>query len=97
MPASTLHVLRYAYVEGLAERRAPHREAFRDLLDAAAGRGEVVLAGGTGDPVDGGLLVFTTREAAEAFRDADPYAAAGLATAVEVVPWTVVVGSALER
>lgn len=92
----TLHVLRYAYGEGMAERRTPHRDAFRDLLRAAAERGEVVLAGATGDPVDGGLLVFTTREAAEVFRDADPYGAAGLVTAAEVLPWTVVEGSALE-
>lgn len=86
-----LTVLRYAYVPDILERRGPHREEHLALLRAAADRGEARLGGAVGDPPHGGLIVFTTPEAAAAFVAADPYVANGLVTSHEVEPWTVVV------
>lgn len=88
-----LYVLRYDYVEGILERRAPHREAHlahaREWKDA----GRIVMAGAVGDPPTGALLVFRVDDKADvdAFADADPYVAAGLVTARRVEPWAVVV------
>ncbi len=87
----TLTVLLYDYVPDMAERRTPHREEHLDLLGALRDAGDVRLGGALGDPPSGGLIVFTSSDAAEAFVEADPYVAAGLVTAHRILPWTVVV------
>jgi uncharacterized protein len=89
----TLHVLHYDYVEGILEKRAPHREGHLGLLRELHAEGEVVLAGAVGDPPTGGLLVFRSAAGAEAFAARDPYVEAGLVLAHRVEPWTVVVGA----
>jgi uncharacterized protein len=50
------------------------------------------MAGATGDPPDGALIVFgdVGEDAVRAWADDDPYVTAGLVTAVRVTPWTVV-------
>ena len=61
-------------------------------LDAQA-RGELIQGGALGDPVDRAMLVFSSREAAEAFARQDPYVTNGLVTTWDVQPWAVVVGA----
>jgi uncharacterized protein YciI len=92
----THHVLIYSYVPDILERRAPHREAHLAKIAAAKDDGRIVMAGPIGDPPNGGLLVFTARDAAaardaaEEFARADPYVEAGLVTEWRVEPWTLV-------
>lgn len=87
-------LLGYDLAPDYLDRRAQFRDAHLALAWAAADRGELLLGGATGDPVDGALLLFTgdTPAAAEAFARADPYVANGLVTDWRVRPWITVVG-----
>lgn len=87
-----LWVLKYQYVADILERRVPLREEHLALLRTAHEAGDVIRAGGTGDPVTGALFVFRTREAAEKYVDADPYGEAGLVVRHRIEPWTLVIG-----
>jgi uncharacterized protein len=75
-------------------RRAQYRATHLALAWQAAERGELVLAGAVGDPVEGAILLFSTDSAAvpEAFARADPYVLNGLVTQWRVAPWNTVVG-----
>jgi hypothetical protein len=77
------------------ERRGEFRGEHLRLAWAAAERGELVLGGAVGDPVDTALLLFQgdTPEAAERFARADPYVKNGLIWNWRVRPWTTVVGA----
>jgi uncharacterized protein len=88
-------LLSYELAPDHLERRTPYREDHARFVLAAAKRGELLLAGTTGDPVDGALLLFTGAgpEVATAFAEADPYVHEGLITAWRVIPWTIVVGA----
>jgi uncharacterized protein len=90
-------LLFYDYVENIVERRAPYRSAHLELAGEWVGRGELLLGGALGEPVDGAILVFKVEDRAqvEAFVRKDPYVASGLVTAWRIRPWTVVVGAAL--
>ena len=93
-------VLTYEYVEGILERRKPHREAhLARVSEFAAGRG-LVVAGATGDPPSGALFVFeddaNPAAVAEAFMAGDPYVEAELVTVSRIEPWTVVANSWIE-
>ena len=92
MPMTPTFVLTYSYVDGMAERRAPHRDAHLAHIRAWLDDGRLALAGGTGDPPTGGLLVFEVSSAAEVreFADADPYGEAGLITETRIEPWALV-------
>ena len=87
-------LLMYDYVEDILERRAPHRESHLGLAAAAHARGELLLAGAVGDPVDGAVFVFVgvDQGAAEQFVEADPYVENDLVTSWRIRPWNVVVG-----
>ncbi len=87
----TLHALIYEYPADILERRAPYRDAHLGLLRELHDTGRLVMAGATGDPPTGALLVFRTAEDAGRFAADDPYGAAGLVVSHRVVPWTVVV------
>lgn len=87
-----MYLLFYDYVEGMAEKRAPVRGEHLELANTAVGRGELVYGGAFTDPLDGGLLLFRTREAAESFAGSDPYVRTGLVTNWRVREWNVVVG-----
>lgn len=86
----TLQILRYEYVPDIVERRAEHRAAHLELIEAFHADGRLVMAGGAGDPVSYGLLIFRDADVAKAFADEDPYVAAGLVTSWTVDPWNVV-------
>ena len=86
-----LHVLVYQYPPDILERRAPHRDAHLAMLRTLADDGALVMAGATGDPPTGALLVFRSAADAERFAAEDPYGAAGLVVSRRIEPWTVVV------
>ncbi|HEU4702477.1 MAG TPA: YciI family protein [Conexibacter sp.] len=85
-----LHLLVYEYVEDMAERRAPHRDAHLELIRTYQDDDRLVIAGAIGVPVHGGLLAFREAADADAFAAEDPYKAAGLVTSSRVEPWAVV-------
>ncbi|HKS91132.1 MAG TPA: YciI family protein [Tepidiformaceae bacterium] len=86
------YILFYDYVADVAERRGPHRAAHLSLLNALHADGKLAMAGAYTDPLDGAALVFTAREAAEAFVQEDPYIVNGLVNAHRIREWNVVVG-----
>lgn len=88
------YLLSYDVVPDYLTRRGAHRAEHLSLARAAHARGELVLGGATGDPVDGALLLFKGEgpDVAERFAAADPYVTNGLVTRWRVRPWTTVVG-----
>jgi len=85
----------YYVVDGFVSRRTAFREEHLRLVGKANRRGELLLAGALGDPVDRALLVFRTqdRSIAEDFARNDPYVINGLVTRWEVLPWAVAIGN----
>ncbi len=87
-------LLTYDYVDDIATRRTPFREAHLGLVRELHDRGALLMAGAVGDPIEGALLVFTATDQAvvEEFVAQDPYVREGLVTGWQVRPWNVVVG-----
>lgn len=87
-------LLTYTLAPDYLDRRAGYRERHLARAWAAADRGELLLGGAAGEPVESALLLFTgdTPAAAEAFAQADPYVTRGLVIAWRVIPWVTVVG-----
>jgi uncharacterized protein len=85
-------MLLYEYVEDMAEKRGPHREAHLARIKAEQEAGHVTLAGALGDPPHSGAIVFegVERSHVEAFVDGDPYVKAGLVTGHRIEPWRLV-------
>jgi uncharacterized protein YciI len=92
------YLLFYEVVDDYVERRAQFRAAHIKLAREAAARGDLILAGGLANPVDGSVLLFKADSpaVAEAFAKADPYVTNGLVTKWRVREWTTVVGSLAE-
>jgi uncharacterized protein YciI len=90
--APTHHLLLYEYVEDMAERRRPYREAHLARIKAEQEAGHVTLAGALGDPPHAGAIVFrdVDRSHIEAFTRDDPYVAAGLVISQRIEPWRLV-------
>jgi uncharacterized protein YciI len=86
-------LLLYDLAPDYLERRPAFRDAHLALAWAASGRGELLLGGAVGDPVDSALLLFTDADAARSFAEADPYVAQGLVARWRVAPWRTVVGA----
>jgi uncharacterized protein YciI len=93
MSETAVHrILFYDYVEGMAERRGPYREAHLQRIATEREAGRVVMAGALGDPPHGAAIVFRGVDPAhiEQFATADPYVQAGLVTARRIERWNVV-------
>jgi len=90
--AEAHQLLLYEYVEDMAERRGPFREAHLERIRAERDAGKVVMAGALGDPPSGGAIVFkgVQREEVEKFVHGDPYFEAGLVTSFRIEPWKLV-------
>lgn len=88
------YLLIYDAAPDYVERRTEFRNAHLSLAWEAYDRGELVLAGALGNPVDGAALLFTgsSSEAASSFAKVDPYVVNGLVTTWSVREWTTVVG-----
>lgn len=86
------HLLIYEYVEGMAQRRVPYREAHLAQVREQRRAGHLTLAGALGDPPTGGAFVFedVERGLIEAFVAADPYVAAGLVPSYRIEVWNLV-------
>jgi len=92
------YALLYEAGEDFVERRTPFREEHLNMAKTAHQRGELMLAGALGDPVNRALLVFQgeSPDAARNFAQNDPYVRNGLVKRWEVSPWNVVVGGDAE-
>ncbi len=86
------YLLVYTYVEDMADRRGPYREAHLAAIRAERDAGHITLAGALGTPPTGGAVVWqgVTREDIEAFTAADPYVVNGLVTAQRIERWNLV-------
>jgi len=67
-----------------------HFPAHRARLDDFHARGLLIAAGPMGNPPDGALGIFTTREAAEEFIAGDPFVINGLVKSWRLVEWKAV-------
>jgi uncharacterized protein YciI len=86
------HILFYDYVNDMAERRGPHREAHLARIHSERDAGRIVMAGALGNPPSSAAIVFvdTPREEIEEFARTDPYVEAGLVPGWRVEPWNLV-------
>jgi len=64
-----------------------HYPAHRARLDEFHARGVLLMAGPLGNPPNGAMAVFTTREAAEDFIKGDPFVLNGLVSKWRLVEW----------
>lgn len=85
-------LLRYTLAHDYLVRRAALRDAHLAMAWAASDKGDLILGGAIGDPVEGALLLFTDADAARAFAVADPYVTNGLVVRWDIVPWATVAG-----
>lgn len=87
-----LTTLIYDYVEGMLERRAPHREEHLAHVSRWSADGRLAIAGALGDPPTGALFVFEIEDPGEVeeFVQADPYVQAELVTGHLIAPWNLV-------
>jgi uncharacterized protein YciI len=86
------HILFYDYVENMAERREPYRDAHLKRITAEREAGRITMAGALGDPPHGAAIVFrdVPPEEIESFAAVDPYVEAGLVTARRIERWNLV-------
>jgi uncharacterized protein YciI len=89
MAADDHHLLLYDYVQDMAERREPYREAHLMRIRAGQDEGRIVMAGALGDPPHGAAIVFkgATRNEIEQFVSDDPYVEAELVTKWYIERW----------
>ena len=89
------YLLFYEVSDDYLERRGEFRGVHLALAWEAHERGELILGGALGDPVDTSLLLFQGQSAAvaERFAEADPYVKNGLVKRWRVRPWTTVIGA----
>jgi len=86
------YLLLYTYVEDMADRRGPYRDAHLERIRAERDAGRIMLAGALGAPPTGGAIVWrgVTPEDIERFTAEDPYVVNGLVTAQRVERWNLV-------
>lgn len=89
---SSAFLLTYGYVEGILEKRAPHRSGHIALLTELQNKGQLKAAGAF-NPATGAAFIFTApRDVVQTFVDSDPYVKAGLVTSHQIQEWTIAVG-----
>jgi uncharacterized protein YciI len=88
------YLLIYDLADDYLARRGDFRGLHLNLAWAAHQRGELLLGGALGEPVDRALLMFKgeSPKAAEDFAKGDPYVTNGLIKSWSVRPWLTVVG-----
>jgi uncharacterized protein YciI len=92
MAADDHYLLLYDYVQDMADRRGPYRDAHLGRIRASQDEGRIVMAGALGDPVHGAAIVFkgATRAEIEQFIEDDPYVEADLVTKWYIERWKLV-------
>ena len=68
-------------------RTKEHFPAHRARLDEFHARGALLAAGPLGDPPEGAMAIFSTRDAAEEFIRGDPFVTQGLVSRWRLVEW----------
>lgn len=88
------YLLIYDLADDYMARRGEFRGVHLNLAWDAHKRGELVLGGALGDPVDSAILMFKgeSPKVAEDFAKIDPYVTNGLIRKWTVRPWMTVVG-----
>lgn len=88
------YLLRYRYVEDIDSLREPYRAEHLRRMWVEADAGRLLVAGGAGDPVTEGVIVWNVDDPGiiDDFAQSDPYMTAGLITSYDVVPWRTVAG-----
>jgi len=88
------YLLIYDLAADYLTRRGEFRGVHLSLAWDAHKRGELVLGGALGEPVDSAILMFKgeSPKVAEDFAKADPYVTNGLIRKWTVRPWMTVVG-----
>jgi uncharacterized protein len=86
------YLLLYTYVDDVAERRGPYRDAHLEEIRAEQEAGRVVMAGALGIPPVMGAIAWrgVTPDYIEQFTARDPYVQAGLVTAQRIERWNLV-------
>ena len=92
MPDEDTYLLLYTYVEDMADRRGPYREAHLAAIRAEQDAGRITLAGALSSSPPSGAIVFkgVTPDEIEAFTAADPYVINGLVAAQRIERWNLV-------
>jgi len=80
-------VIFYEMADGARETLMRLFPLHRARLDAFHERGLCLGAGPLGDPPEGALGIFTTREAAKEFVEGDPFVKEGAVARWRVVEW----------
>ena len=88
------YLLTYEIAPDYMTRRAEFRGAHLKLATQSAARGELILGGAVGDPVESSLLLFKcdSPDIPTAFAQIDPYVLNGIVVRWKVSPWNTVVG-----
>jgi uncharacterized protein len=88
------YLLIYDTAPDYMARRGEFREAHLALAWQSVERGELVLGGAVGEPLESALLLFhcASPDVPAAFAKADPYVLNGVVTHWRVKPWNTVVG-----
>ncbi|UGQ47945.1 YciI-like protein [Massilia endophytica] len=88
------YLLSYELADDYLERRELYRGKHLALAWEYADRGELLLAGAAGEPIDSAMLLFKADSPApaEAFAKADPYVLNGIVKRWTVRKWHTVVG-----
>ncbi|MAB21970.1 MULTISPECIES: YciI-like protein [Idiomarina] len=88
------YLLQYQISDDYMEKRALYRDEHLSLAWQAAERGDLLLGGAVGNPVESAQLLFYVDDpkVVEAFAEADPYVINGLVTQYKILPWNTVVG-----
>jgi uncharacterized protein YciI len=88
------YLLIYDLADDYLTRRGEFRGVHLKMAWDSCARGEMVMGGALGEPVDRALLMFKgdSPKAAEDFAKADPYVLNGLIKRWVVRPWMTVVG-----
>lgn len=89
------YLLFYNVAPDYLARRGEFRDAHLAKAWDSHARGEFVLGGVLGDPLDSALLLFKADSpgVVEEFARTDPYVLNGLVTSWRVRPWTTVAGA----
>ncbi len=80
-------VLFYESAADVLSKAIPHLPSHRELWAEFHRRGTLLMIGPFGNPQDGAMGVFTTREAAEEFAAADPFVLHGVVSRWYVRDW----------
>ena len=88
------YLLHYQTSADYLEKRVMFRQEHLQLAWQAAQRGELLLGGALGEPIESAMLLFQVDDPAviHAFAAADPYVINGLVSSYRILPWHTVVG-----